>query len=291
MQIIKLRKYDVEAVLKFIILLGFSAFFLITLLTGKAQLYVHPRIIPFIMFAIVAMIVISGFTFFDIFKPHGNRVNLVPYLFFIVPLFVAFSLPAKSMDSSSLPVGDIKVGQQSVSTSKNVSGAKLPDNSGFTNNNTNNNLASPSNNAGSNSDSSLLGGKDSKNPTADLILQGDTIVIDDSNFVKLTMDIFTNTDKYIGKRIQVIGFVYKDPRLKDNEFVPARFMMACCTADMQPVGLLCQYPRASQLKKDSWVKVTGTINETEFEGQKIPLFQADNVVSADKPKNDYVYPY
>ncbi|MDD3364865.1 MAG: TIGR03943 family protein, partial [Syntrophomonas sp.] len=70
-----------------------------------------------------------------------------------------------------------------------------------------------------------------------------------------------------------------------------RFMMTCCTDDMQPIGLLCQYPRANELKKDSWVKVPGTIEETEFEGQKVPLFQADDVVGAEKPKNDYVYPY
>jgi len=283
MQVIRLRKYNIEALIKFMILLGFALFFLVTLLTGKAQLYVHPRIIPFIIFAIAAMIVISAFTFFDIFKPHGNKINLVPYLFFIVPLLMAFSLPVKSMDSSSLPVGDIKLGQQSVSASpKNVTGGKLPDSS------INNNSASPSNN---NSNLSVLSGNDAKDPAADLKPQGDTIIIDDSNFVKMTNEIFTHMDKYIGKKIQVIGFVYKDSRLKDNEFVPARFMMVCCTADMQPIGLLCRYTRASELKKDSWVKVTGTIKETEFDGQKIPLFLADSVVSAEKPNNNYVYPY
>lgn len=34
-----------------------------------------------------------------------------------------------------------------------------------------------------------------------------------------------------------------------------------CAADMQLVGLLCQYDQASKLEADSWVKVSGTIQK------------------------------
>lgn len=296
MQVLKSRRFNMEAIIKIVILLGFALFFLITILTRKTQLYVHPRIVPYIVFDVVAMILIAGFMLGEVFKPQRTRSSLLPYLFFIVPLFLAFSLPAKSIDSSSLPLGDIRLEQQSINSSQNdISRNNLPDNNsnngGFADNNMGSNSVSPSNNANSNPDTSLSNEKDSATPDNKLKLQGDTIIIDDNNFFQWTAEIYEHMDKYAGKKIQLIGFVLKDERMKANEFVPARFMMTCCTADMQPIGLLCQYPRANELKKDSWVKVTGTIEETEFEGQKVPLFQADDVVGAEKPKNDYVYPY
>jgi putative membrane protein len=293
MQILKSRRYNIEAVIKIVILLGFALFFLITIVTGKTQLYVHPRIIPYIVFDVVAMILIAGFIFADIFKPQRTKSSLVPYLCFIVPLFLAFSLPAKSMDSSYLVGNDIRIGSQSINSSPNdISRNNLPENnsSGGLANNSSSNSASPSISVDSNSDS-YLSKKNTEVPENNLKLQEETIIIDDNNFVQWTVEIYEHMDKYEGKKVQLIGFVLRDPRMKPNEFVPARFMMSCCTADMQPIGLLCQYPKASELKKDSWVQVTGTIKETTFEGQNIPLFKADSVVGVEKPKHDYVYPY
>ena len=64
-----------------------------------------------------------------------------------------------------------------------------------------------------------------------------------------------------------------------------------CAADMQLVGLLCQYDQASKLEADSWVKVSGTIQNAEIDGQIIPGFIAQNVASAKEPDEAYVYPY
>jgi len=68
-------------------------------------------------------------------------------------------------------------------------------------------------------------------------------------------------------------------------------MMVCCAADMQPVGFLCRYEQTSNLKSDSWVKVTGVIGKTEFEGENVPFIEAQSVTNVDKPENDYIYPY
>jgi putative membrane protein len=76
-----------------------------------------------------------------------------------------------------------------------------------------------------------------------------------------------------------------------NEFVPARFMMSCCTADLQPVGFLCRYEKASNLKNDTWIEVTGTIKITDYYGEKTPIIIVDKVEDATIPINEYVYPY
>lgn len=122
------RRINIEAILRLVILLGFAIFFFSIIQSGKVELYVHPRIVPYIKFGIIAMISISLFTIRDIFKPK-RKVNVVPYLFFIIPLFLAFSLPAKSIDSTSMSFGDMKIVQQAKGTTSDNNSVDTTDNS------------------------------------------------------------------------------------------------------------------------------------------------------------------
>jgi putative membrane protein len=116
--------------------------------------------------------------------------------------------------------------------------------------------------------------------------------MDSDHYYNCLCELYDNLDQYIGVPIEVEGFVFKDnDDFTDKEFVPARLMMVCCAADMQLVGLLCQYDQTSQLQTDSWVRVSGTITEAEVGGQTVPSIIAQNVVSAKEPDDTYVYPY
>lgn len=276
------NKVNLDAVLKLIILLGFSIFFFAIIQTGKIQLYVNPRIVPYVKFGIVVMVITSLFFIRDIFKPK-RKVNLTQYLFFLIPLFMAFSLPAKSMDSTSMAFGDVTLAQPQNSSKNNISSDNIASGSSVDTNTIIDNGQS------SGSLDSVKAGPDQLD--SGLKLQGDTIVVSDNNFVQWLQEIYDNMSKYEGKKIEVVGFVYKDKTLKKNEFFPARLMMACCTADLQPVGLLCRYDKAPELKKDTWLKVTGTIKTIDLSGQKTPAIIADKVESAVKPEIEYVYPY
>lgn len=122
-------------------------------------------------------------------------------------------------------------------------------------------------------------------------MQGDTIVISSDNFVRWMQEIYDNMSTYEGKKIQLTGFVFKDKAYNKNEFVAARLMMSCCSADLQPVGLLCHYDKAEQLKQDSWIDVTGKIQIIDYQGEKTPVIIVESIQKTEKPKNDYVYPY
>lgn len=67
--------------------------------------------------------------------------------------------------------------------------------------------------------------------------------------------------------------------------------MSCCTADLQPIGFLCRYNKAPELKPDTWLKVSGTIKTVDYNGEKTPIIIADKVEDAVKPINEYVYPF
>ena len=112
MRLLKSNRFNIEAIIKLIILLGFALFFLITINNGKIQLFVHPRLIPYMKFGSIAMIIISIFIFGDVFKPQRRKVNLLPYLFFVIPLLMAFTLPAKALDPSSMSFGNINAAEQ-----------------------------------------------------------------------------------------------------------------------------------------------------------------------------------
>jgi uncharacterized repeat protein (TIGR03943 family) len=96
--------------------------------------------------------------------------------------------------------------------------------------------------------------------------------------------------KFNGQQADVVGFVYRDPRSKENEFWVSRFAISCCVADATALGLLVQTSQASTLKADSWVRVTGKLQLGEFAGEKMPMVVAEKIEPAEQPNQPYLYP-
>ncbi len=281
MKVIYLRHFNIDIALKILLLLGFSSFFLYTIVSGTTSLYVHPRIIPYMIFASVAMTVIALLLLGDLFQPRKKKVNAWPLLFFIVPLIMAFVLPATAFNASTGTVGDVQL--SSGETESNSSDQSAQDTED-TDNPAESDAGSTTDGAGET--------EASETPDGGLQLQDGVLVMDSSNFYACFIEVYTNIDKYVGTPIEVVGFVFNEnEKLADDEFVPARLMMVCCAADMQPVGFLCRYDKASELSADSWVKVTGAIGKTTFEGDTIPYIEAESVEITEDPNEGYIYPY
>ncbi|WP_120119243.1 hypothetical protein [Bacillus terrae] len=46
------------------------------------------------------------------------------------------------------------------------------------------------------------------------------------------LDIFYDQQHlFVGKEVEITGFVYKEPEFKENQLVIARFGISCCYAD------------------------------------------------------------
>lgn len=273
MKFLKTRDYNINVAFKVIILLGFSLFFFLALKSGRAIKYVHPRNLPFIGFASFTMLIMAFFLLPEVFKPQRIKVSVTPLVFFLLPLIMAFLLPTQSFDSRLLSYGDFKV--DSSSEIKNTPELETDYTEDI--------------NINENSDEDYENTIDMDINELELI--DGIIMIDSSNFVRWIQEIYENIEKYEKKKIEVTGFVFKDKQFEQNEFVAARMMMVCCAADMQPVGLLCRYDNATELKKDLWVKVHGIIEKSEFKGSIIPVIKVIKVEKIEKPKDDYVYPF
>ncbi len=93
-----------------------------------------------------------------------------------------------------------------------------------------------------------------------------------------------------GKEVDVIGFVYKDPRARPDEFWVSRFAVSCCVADATALGLLVQTAEAESLEPDRWVRVVGRLKVGEFAGESIPVIVAERVEPTQQPAQPYLYP-
>ncbi|MFA6940880.1 MAG: TIGR03943 family protein [Clostridiaceae bacterium] len=256
-----MKKLNAEALIKIIILFGYSIFSINSIRTGKIKLYVHPRIVPFIIFGIIVMIIIGMISVKDLCSAYKRKVRFSKYLIYIIPLIMAFSIKAKAIDSSMIRNKSITINQNT------------------------NSMASASKTQ--NIDYSSISPSEGKK----LNIEGNTIIVNDENFVFSLDELNENIKKYEKMKIKITGFVYKDKSFKENEFVAARFMMTCCTADMQVVGLMCNFQNTKALNNDTWVEITGKLEKSDYQGQVSACIKVDSIKKISKPDNQYVYPF
>ena len=119
----------------------------------------------------------------------------------------------------------------------------------------------------------------------------DEIVLEDEDFGLFYIDAADAPDKYLGKKIKFRAQVHKPSTYGKNEFVPRRFAMTCCAADIAFVGFKCYYGGTKSLKDRDWVIVKGKIDKEfypEFEGEG-PVIFADEVVKTSPAEDELVY--
>ncbi|PJF30660.1 MAG: TIGR03943 family protein [Phototrophicales bacterium] len=93
-----------------------------------------------------------------------------------------------------------------------------------------------------------------------------------------------------GTQAQFSGFIYRNPEFPDGVFMVGRFVVACCTADADPIGLPVYAPQADDLAEGQWVEVRGTFLAGEFRRAITPILQVEMIEPIEQPKNSYLYP-
>ena len=268
------RSSELNTIVKVALLLGFAAFYVVSLLTGSVHLYVHPRMIPFMIFAAVVMVAIAAVYFFKYVNPSVTNTGFRPLLLFIAALLMAWAFPAQAFDA-----GTGTAGAPQLTAVGGVSGSGpsvSPD--ALTS-------ADADNTTAADSTPSPASAPDSASPDS-------VLAFDDQNYYENLYNIYGDLDAFVGRDVQLTGFVFKDDAsLRSDEFVTARLLMVCCAADMQTVGLLCHWPSAAELDSDAWVTVTGTLEKIEVDGETLPFVEAKTVEITATPDIEYIYPF
>lgn len=123
-------------------------------------------------------------------------------------------------------------------------------------------------------------------------------LLEKSEMIQMQDDIFgsyyealnENPTDYVGRTIQMSGFVFKEDDFNSNQLVLSRFMITHCIADASILGLLTEFEEANTLKEDTWLEIEGVLDVTNYGGYEIPVIKATGWKVIDEPTEPYVYP-
>ncbi|WP_394557221.1 TIGR03943 family putative permease subunit [Priestia aryabhattai] len=307
-----MKKIDQQFVIyiRGILLIGFSLLMFKLILTGKIIQFIAPKMMPFILFS-------SG-TFFllGIIQIWRSSINkdlscecghdhtekgkirtTFFYSLFLLPIMTGFLFSNHTLDSSvavrrglSFSVNTPDTPQQAGNDEKiDTTNSELEkDTNDFL---FGNSEETPKNvpTRHQNSIAAKVAPKGFYKILEKKLLEQPKISINDTDYIPVMNIIENNTDQFIGKKIEVNGFVYREKGFKDNQFVVARFGISCCAADASVYGLLSTLENALTLKKDTWVHIKGIIQKTTYNEENVPYIQVQQIESIDQPDDPYVY--
>lgn len=256
-------KINKEILFEILILFGFGLFMMRLLYTGQISMYIHPRMNIYVLLCSIYFIIIGIFNIKDLVKVSNKKTNMYMNSLFLIALCMAIIIKPATISASQdiMKNKGVNIAQGSTGTNNNLQDSNPAD--------TTNGLQY----------------KDE----AKLNIENGVTKIGENSFVTNLDEIFTNTDKYKGKYIEISGFVYREKGFLENNFVIGRLYMVCCSADSQIVGIMCHFKNAKTLKTQSWINVKGTINVVNYNGEKVPIIEVKETKNIDKPQNEYVY--
>ena len=91
---------------------------------------------------------------------------------------------------------------------------------------------------------------------------------------------------HIGESAEIVGMVFKQEGLSQNQFVITRPMMTCCVADTILQGFVCEYNNSQELTHGQWVKIKAEISD---ENQNNALLKIKELNSVNPPEVPYIY--
>lgn len=259
------QKINLEIFLEAILCILLSALLFYALISGKAANYVHPRINGYLWFAAVGLLCIAIILLPAAFTPKHNA-KPQKYLLYFVPILFAVLIPAGTIQSKAISFGNTPAAKTITISDETSSQGK-----------------------GISTSSKSVSGKASAAAFLPKKNSSGVITVQDEQFAAWYQDISENMNKYDGETLKFKGQVLRMKEFSKNEIVPVRYAMVCCTADLQPCGVLCKGKEVFQLKENEWIWVTGKIKIEKFQKQTMPVCYVTKIEKAEKAKDDYIY--
>ncbi len=105
----------------------------------------------------------------------------------------------------------------------------------------------------------------------------------------------TAGQELLGQEVKVSGFVFRNAAYGNENFLVTRFVVSCCVADANVLGLLVSIPAElapalPQLNDDQWVEVHGTFVANTVDGWHMPIVVAQQITPIAVPNQPYLYP-
>lgn len=306
----KERDYSFHILLRGIILIGFFLLVFKLMLTGNIQNFIAPKMIPFSYFSIVVLLVLGVIQvwrsnsknkvelYCNCGFDHNNNGSFFQscfiYSLFILPILIGLWFPDIVLDSSIVAKRGVNYGS-SLSTQASELNGETPfpsDDFGVINNvnalienndvSINNELQPYLNNE------ATVAYKNREELKNDL-LSSSKIVVKDEYYLDILDIIANDLNSFIGKELDIVGFVYKEPDFNADQFVVARFAISCCVADSSVYGIVATTDISHPVVMDEWIRVRGIISRTNINDWDLPNLQITDIKRIDQPEDPYVY--
>ncbi|PFB58022.1 TIGR03943 family putative permease subunit [Bacillus cereus] len=115
------------------------------------------------------------------------------------------------------------------------------------------------------------------------------IQVEDKDYVQTMSIIGQDVKGFKGKEITFSGFIYNDKDVKGDKAVVARYGITCCIADASVWGMIVAGENVNKFPQETWVKITGLLDETTYKGTLFPLVKVSKVEKINMPTDPYVY--
>jgi uncharacterized repeat protein (TIGR03943 family) len=99
-----------------------------------------------------------------------------------------------------------------------------------------------------------------------------------------------NPATFNDEKVNIIGFVYREPYMTANQFMVARFTMSCCVADAFAIGIALESDTASTYETGTWIQVQGVLRSGMFGEHNVPIIQPTSIQATEVPSAPYLYP-
>ena len=125
---------------------------------------------------------------------------------------------------------------------------------------------------------------------------GDTLALFGADTSRLTVadwalafNLRSTPASYVGKEVDVVGFVFHPKGTPEDVFYVSRFSVTCCAVDARPLGVPVYSPGwQEEFKEDSWVHVTGSFAETEEDISEPVVVTPETIEPTEQPEHPYV---
>lgn len=279
------KKLNLNELIWFFILVGFTYYFYMIISTNKINLYIHPKMFNYVKFALYFFIVLTVFQGKNIFNVRKNKRVKIGFIMFLIPLTLGFLFKSEGLSAYNvINKGFSLTSQLKINTLKHRH-ITLDDGT---------ELCGHDDDELSHSvDDDYVLLEDSLDSAA--IVKGENIDMTSGNFMNFYENIYGKPYEYVGRTINMKGFIYKQNGLNKDEFILSRILVSCCTADAQLAGLLCDYSKAEVLTEGTWVNIEGILEQHEYKDAKsgeinmIPIIKVNKLEQIEVEDNEYIY--
>lgn len=241
---------------------------IIWLLVSRRTLqYLHPRMVIFQILAAEFFVALTIYNWVTLLKNKENTTDhpvkwhtVLPFLFlFVIILMNPSSLSTEAKQNKSLQLGSIEQTVNSSSEEEMIVRELTPEEAETSSLNKQSSGIDETKYAEVKvlNEDNVVGG--SNNIDSSSKGEQESIPEIPTDFLGIVSGMYDTPELFLGERVTLEGFVYRDEAFDEDSIVLGRLLITCCVADASIAGLYIEPENASDYVTDSWIRVEGTV--------------------------------